>query len=318
MDFVMTHSYSSHNRSDMADNSQYWNVKNSQAYGKPTYVAETGEAFSAADGDHKWPADPTGIGLHNALWASMVSMGAMTSMTWWWDSWVACAPTSSQSGDCLYHQFAAVADFADGVDWAAFKWTAIGKTSPPPSECTDLNPGGNWTCKQQASYGKCDGGPNGTNPWMLGECCKTCHPNSTEACAKCSARRPGAGGGPSHKAVDLGSGARLFGMLGRPLSSPTTDSPIAVMWVQNQNNTFSQQNATVPTDKRPRLAVISGLKIEMWQYLTSLASFDVTFTNTSTGEEAKAPQKLTCPTVCTVEVPDFQTDVAIVVRPSHK
>ena len=86
MDFVMTHSYSSHNRSDMADNAQYWNVRNSKAYGKPTYVAETGEEYAATGGvyDPKWPADPTGIGLHNALWASMVSMGAMASMNWWW------------------------------------------------------------------------------------------------------------------------------------------------------------------------------------------------------------------------------------------
>ena len=325
MDFVMTHSYSSHNRSDMADNSQYWNVKNGQAYEKPTYVAETGEATSD---DKDWPmaADPTGIGLHNALWASMVSLGAMTSMTWWWDSWVACSKTAknsgeNSSGDCLYHHFTAVARFSDGVDFAAFKWEVIGNiTSKPLSQCTDRNPGGNWTCRQQASYGKCDGGPNGTNPWMLGECCKTCHPNSSEACATCSAQGPSHGGGPSHKAVDLGLGARMFGMLGRPLSSSTTDkdSPIAVMWVQNKNNTFTQQNATVPAGKRPPLAVITGLRIEMWQFLASRSSFDVTFTDTSTGKETTASKKLACPTACTVEVPDFRTDVAITLRPSHE
>ena len=318
MDFVMTHSYSSHNRSDMADNSQYWNVKN-QAYQKPTYVAETGEVTTD---DKHWPADPTGIGLHNVLWASMMSLGAMTSMTWWWDSWVACSNTienwgaaGDDSGGCLYHHFTAVANFSDGVDFAAFKWKVIGNTTTPLSQCTDRNPGGHRTCQQQASYGKCDGGPNGTNPWMLGECCKTCHPNSTEACAACSAQGPNRGGGPSHKAVDLGSGARLFGMLGRPLSAPT-DSPIAVMWVQNKNNTFTQQNATVPAGERPRLAVITGLKIEMWQFLASRSSFDVTFTDTSTGQETTAPKKLTCPTVCTVEVPDFRTDVAITLRPT--
>ena len=78
VDFVMTHSYSTHNRTDMADNSQYWTVRNSAAFGKPVYVAETGEATID---DHRWPADPTGLGLHNAMWASVVSVAAMSSMT---------------------------------------------------------------------------------------------------------------------------------------------------------------------------------------------------------------------------------------------
>ena len=49
-------------------------------------VAETGEQTT---NDNLFPADPHGIGMHNALWASMASMGAMSSAVWWWDNWVA-------------------------------------------------------------------------------------------------------------------------------------------------------------------------------------------------------------------------------------
>ena len=44
VDFTNTHSYSSHNKTNMADNSQYWTTRMAAEYGKPTYVAETGEA----------------------------------------------------------------------------------------------------------------------------------------------------------------------------------------------------------------------------------------------------------------------------------
>jgi hypothetical protein len=324
MDFVMTHSYSTHNKSDMADNSQFWNVLNSKQFDKPTYVAETGEATRD---NHHWPADPTGIGLHNALWASMASLGAMTSMVWYWDSWVACSTAAQgargdDSGDCLYSHFTAVARFASRIEYAAFRWEAIGH-SAPPKQCTDKNPDPSippkFTCQQQASYGKCGGGPNGSNPWMLGMCCKTCYPNSTSACVKCSshgAQQPG------HKAVPLGSGARLFGMIGRPLlsaSMPAADStPLLVLWVQNINNTFTLQNATRGPTERPRLDLITGLEIDVSQFVAMRASFEVAFTNTTTGEETQAPKKLICPSLCTVEVPGFTTDVAITLRPSHQ
>ena len=57
MDFTMTHAYSTHNKTDMADNSQYWTVKMSAEYAKPAYVAETAEGFAV---NNMFPADPTG------------------------------------------------------------------------------------------------------------------------------------------------------------------------------------------------------------------------------------------------------------------
>ena len=110
MDFVMVHTYSRHNKTDMADNAQYYTVATSRRFHKPTYVAETAEIVP--HNDHSFPSDPTGIGLHNAMWGGMTSMAAMTSMVWWWDSWV--APLD------LYHHFTAVRTFADSIDWAQY------------------------------------------------------------------------------------------------------------------------------------------------------------------------------------------------------
>ena len=119
MDFVMVHSYSRHNGSDLADNSQFETVSTSQQFGKPTYVAETGENGRSTDKNGPaFPADPTGIGLHNALWASMTSMGAMCSAVWWWDNWVA--------PERLYHHFTPARMFADSVAWPSFVWKPIG------------------------------------------------------------------------------------------------------------------------------------------------------------------------------------------------
>lgn len=36
VDFAMTHTYSSHNRTDEGDNSQYWSVRQALEYSKPT------------------------------------------------------------------------------------------------------------------------------------------------------------------------------------------------------------------------------------------------------------------------------------------
>ena len=185
MDFVMVHSYSRHNRTDMADNSQFSTVETAKLFGKPTYVhtppklplclalclsvcrsvcqpvshtwftgqvAETGEQTT---NDNLFPADPHGIGMHNALWASMASMGAMSSAVWWWDNWVApnnlCTHRSMgafalpltirslcQVRRCSYRHFTAVRKFADSVEWPSYVWRPVGHDAP--AQCTDTNP----------------------------------------------------------------------------------------------------------------------------------------------------------------------------------
>ena len=55
---------------------------------------------------------------------------------------------------------------------------AASPSPPPPSpptggggSCRERTPGGEWTCAQQQSWGKCD---IEANPWMRGYCCETC------------------------------------------------------------------------------------------------------------------------------------------------
>lgn len=307
MDFVMVHTYSRHNRTDMADNSQYETVKTARMFGKPTFVAETGEQTTD---NHRFPADPKGIGLHNALWASMTSMGAMSSAVWWWDSWVAAHD--------LYHHFTAARKFADSVDWPAYVWRPIGHDAPP--ECTDTNPDSHnppkYSCAFQKKVGKCDGHLNST--WMLGMCCKTCHPESLADCQKCSARGKQGNGG--HVALPVGSGARAYGMTGSRGEANATAS-IIVLWIQNTNSTFAQLNASMPTSQVPELNEIEGLKLDLHTVAGHAIAGNViaTFVNTSSGKMVPAnsghlKEGLQCQRNCMLEVPNFKTDIAVIVN----
>jgi hypothetical protein len=55
--------------------------------------------------------DPEGIGVHDGLWAGVVSGGVGTAMPWWWDNVIAVEP------DRYYPMFGSVAHFVDGVRW---------------------------------------------------------------------------------------------------------------------------------------------------------------------------------------------------------
>ena len=152
---------------------------------------------------------------------------------------------------------------------------------------------------------------------MEGYCCHTCHPKSAAACAKCSAASEQHGGG--HQAVDLGSGARALGMTGRALGTLDGSSGpgIVILWVQNKNNTFGQQNATKLASTRPQLNAIKGLLIHLGAVLPKkqalAGKFVATFTNTATGEYFPKAQTLRCPADCSLRVPVFTMDIAITV-----
>lgn len=47
-------------------------------YAKPTFIAEFGTGAAGAPA----LADPTGIALHNGIWASLTGRAAMTAMSW--------------------------------------------------------------------------------------------------------------------------------------------------------------------------------------------------------------------------------------------
>ena len=52
------------------------------AHGKPAFLQEHGASWK---GPLQHVLDPTGIGSHNAAWASAVGIGAGTGMSWWWN-----------------------------------------------------------------------------------------------------------------------------------------------------------------------------------------------------------------------------------------
>ena len=139
-------------------------------------------------------------------------------------------------------------------------------------------------------------------------CCKTCHPDSVADCQKCSALgKQGSGG---HVAVPVGSGARAFGMTGSLVARGATS--IMVLWIQNVNNTFALQNASLPISERPRLNTIEGVKLDLGTIVghTLTGKASATFVDTSSGE-AHSAAVLHCPDDCKLEVPKFKTDIAV-------
>ncbi len=102
MDFVQSHNYGS---ADVASTISRYSADKAAAYGKPHFFGEFGtDVFGEGN-----TSDPQGLHLHNGLWSAMLSGDAGTAMLWWWDSYV--HPRN------LYPRFAALAAFADGVDW---------------------------------------------------------------------------------------------------------------------------------------------------------------------------------------------------------
>eukprot|EP01104_Vermistella_antarctica_P009861 TRINITY_DN2586_c0_g1_i2.p1 TRINITY_DN2586_c0_g1~~TRINITY_DN2586_c0_g1_i2.p1 ORF type:complete len:667 (-),score=105.88 TRINITY_DN2586_c0_g1_i2:69-1997(-) len=83
MDYTQTHSYGSN---DMAEMANYYCTYKVNAYHKPHIVAEFGVASDPTTTEAE---DPTGLYVHNGVWSPLFNLCAGTSMTWWWDNWVA-------------------------------------------------------------------------------------------------------------------------------------------------------------------------------------------------------------------------------------
>jgi len=66
--------------------------------------------------------DPDGIGVHDGLWAGVVSGGIGTGMTWWWDNLIAAEP------ERYYPMFGSVARFVDGIRWDRERFRAADAT----------------------------------------------------------------------------------------------------------------------------------------------------------------------------------------------
>jgi polygalacturonase len=288
-DFSMMHSYGASDPLDAANDVQYWSNRLSKAYGKPTFVAEFGTGPAGAGEAEK--QDTTGVSLHNGLWSSIMSVSALGASTWFWDSWV--------QHDDLYSQFEAASKFVATVPWQDFRWAALGSDV---KVCKDVTPGGNYTCAQQKSFGQC----KSSNKWMVGRCCRTCW-NCSEACT----------GPPAHRGVEIVPHVRLLGMLGQELAAAHRHSDarqvatMAVLWIQNTNNTWSQQNGSTTAEKMPLASVKLGQLALPGEVR---GKFEVTYINTTTGAETRGKQVI-CQqgsAQCVLEdVPEFTTDVAV-------
>ena len=82
LDFTQTHHYlASPNPETVIAQSQR---EYREMYGKPTLTGE----FGIGEDQELEKVDPDGIHIHNGMWASLLSGGIGTGMSWWWDSYM--------------------------------------------------------------------------------------------------------------------------------------------------------------------------------------------------------------------------------------
>ncbi|MCA1595638.1 MAG: hypothetical protein LC772_04345, partial [Chloroflexi bacterium] len=101
LDFVQTHAYDENDFATFIPRTE----EQKKIYGKPHWFGEFGVGYANENGTNLPPreSDPTGIGIHNGAWASLMSGCAGTAMVWYWDDMV--DPLN------LYHIYQPVARF---------------------------------------------------------------------------------------------------------------------------------------------------------------------------------------------------------------
>jgi hypothetical protein len=106
--------------------------------GKPVLFGELG----LGDLETTRAADPTGIAVHDGLWAGVVSGGIGTGMTWWWNNLVAAEP------DRYYPVFGAVARSSTACAGIASGSRRLAPTSRAPirSSLTASPANGRFSC----------------------------------------------------------------------------------------------------------------------------------------------------------------------------
>jgi len=129
IDIVTFHHYGTGAETDIISPLTQKSLAYGERYSKPFIVSEFGIDFGKDDKNY----DPRGKGtaLHNSLWASLVSGSMGTAMNWWHDTYVRPAG--------LYGHYAALSDFASGIDWCSEKIehprvSAVKSKLPPGGE----------------------------------------------------------------------------------------------------------------------------------------------------------------------------------------
>ncbi len=115
VDFTMTHHYG--DRGSITDFGSLIEQHSHahRGYGKPYFIAEFGIDWRTSDS--QYDPEGRGQGLHNGLWAGVMSGGAGTPMLWYWDHYV--HPKN------LYGVFRPVSNFVQSVDWARTRFTPL-------------------------------------------------------------------------------------------------------------------------------------------------------------------------------------------------
>jgi hypothetical protein len=109
IDFTQIHFYANSfpPQPNLARNVMDWTAERFAATGRPVLFGELG--VDSRGPDETRAADPEGIGIHDGLWAGVVSGGIGTAMSWWWDNLIDLEP------ERYYPMVGAVARFVRGV-----------------------------------------------------------------------------------------------------------------------------------------------------------------------------------------------------------
>ena len=100
LDFVQTHLYS-----DLVTENIINQQQRKAQWGKAHYIGESGADAAGP----RTVEDPTGIQVHDPIWAAISNASSGSSMPWWWDSLI--------HPKMLYPLFGVASKFVSGVDW---------------------------------------------------------------------------------------------------------------------------------------------------------------------------------------------------------
>lgn len=171
IDFTQTHYY---NGSANMETVLAEGIKNYlNLYSKPTYTGEFGVNTSQSSLS---TADPNGIHIHNALWATLFGGGMGTGATWWWDSYI--GPRN------LYYHYKAPAAISAKMNLSGHRYQpAVGAVSGGSAGELVISPGFGWGRSPANSFqidlaGNMTPAASNLGSYIYGAQCKSAERNS--------------------------------------------------------------------------------------------------------------------------------------------
>lgn len=143
------------------------------SYGKPTYTGEFGINASQSS---LASLDPTGIHIHNAVWATLFSGGMGAGSSWWWDSYI--EPQN------LYTHYRGAANVAAAIPLAAQRFApTIGTVTGAGGGDAVISPGSGWGRSPANNFtinasGTMTPAANNLGEYIYGSQCKSAEKNS--------------------------------------------------------------------------------------------------------------------------------------------